>query len=126
MYLMIFYMFRQLLLEKKIMDLSRILGFFITITMFTGSACFWYILNVGNTVILNGLKYASSRKVFHDILINSRVKKVNCGSIKGRKNGRIIDHEHVGDSIHLVSLSNLFSKKLQNYKRHCYILFGLP
>ena len=53
---------------------------FITTAIFTGSECFLWVLNVGNTVILTGLTYPSSRNVFHDILTKSGAKK----SIMGR------------------------------------------
>ena len=64
---------------NKLIDFSRILGLFITTAIFTGSGCFWYILNVGNTVILTRMKYDSSQKVFHDILAKSGVKKLIMG-----------------------------------------------
>ena len=72
---------------NKSRDLSRILCLFITTAIFTGSECFWWVLNVGNTVILNRLTYTSSRNVFHDILANSGVKK----SIMGRSSVGKID-----------------------------------
>ena len=68
-------------------DLSRILCLFITTAIFTGRECFWWVLNVGNTVILTGLTYTSSRNVFQDILANSGVKK----SIMGRSSVGKID-----------------------------------
>ena len=75
----IFLYFRQFpkLSFKKSIDLSRILGLFITTTIFTGSECF--LVDVRNTVILTG--YTSSQKVFHDILANSGVKKSIMGQL---------------------------------------------
>ena len=55
-------------------------GLFMSTAIFTGSECFWKVLNVENTVILTGLTNSSSRKVFHDIFSYSGVKK----SIMGR------------------------------------------
>ena len=39
------------------------------------------MLNVGNTVNVTGLTYTSSRKVFHDVLTNSGVKKSFMGRL---------------------------------------------
>ena len=78
-YFLYFRQFPKLSFNKS-RDLSRILSLFITTAIFTGSECFWWVPNVGNTVILTGLTYTSSRNVFQDILANSGVKK----SIMGR------------------------------------------
>ena len=55
------------------------LGLFMSTAIFTGSECFWKVLNVGNTVILTGLTNTSSWKVFHDIFSYSGVKKLIMG-----------------------------------------------
>ena len=78
-YFLYFLQFPKLSFNKS-RDLSQILCLFITTAIFTGSECFWWVLNVGNTVILTVLTYTSSRNVFQDILANSGVKK----SIMGR------------------------------------------
>ena len=85
-YFLYFRQFPKLSFNKS-RDLSRILCLFITTAIFTGSECFWWVLNVGNTVILTGLTYTSSRNVFQDILANSGVKK----SIMGRSSVRKMD-----------------------------------
>ena len=74
-YFLYFRQFAKLSFNKS-RDFSRILCLFISTAIFTGSGCFWWILIVGNTVILPGLTYTSSRNVFH----YSGVKK----SIMGR------------------------------------------
>ena len=51
------------------------LGLFMSTAIFTESECFWYVLNVGNTIILTGLTYTLTWNVFHDILDYSGVKK---------------------------------------------------
>ena len=53
-YFLYFRQFPKLSFNKS-RDLSRILCLFITTAILTGSECFWWVLNVGNTVILTGL-----------------------------------------------------------------------
>ena len=74
MYFLYFRQFPKLSFDKS-RDLSQILGSFMSTAIFTGSECFWYVVNVGNTVILTVLTYTLSRKVFHYILAYSGVKK---------------------------------------------------
>ena len=72
-YFLYFRQFPKLSFNKS-RDLSQILCLFIATAIFTGSECFWWVLNVGNTVILIGLTYTSSWNVFQDILANSSVR----------------------------------------------------
>ena len=104
----VFLYFRQFpkLSFNKSRDLSQILCLFITAAIFTESECFWWVLNVGNTVILTGLTYTSSQNVFQDILANSGVKK----SIMGRSSVGKID-EYSTIKIEAIPLTSSYYRK---------------
>ena len=98
-YFLYFRQFPKLSLNKS-RDLSRILCLFITTAIFIGSECF-----------LVGTKCRKHRYSYRiDIYFIPECvsgyigqqwsKKVDYGSIIGRKNGWIIDHQNWGDSTH--------------------------